>query len=54
MACTKSFAPIALRRDRVVEFVGLRKTLALSPDSLIQKTENGLVHSRLFRGAKGK
>jgi hypothetical protein len=37
MACTKSFAPIALRRDRVVEFVGLRESLALSPDSLIQK-----------------
>jgi len=49
-----SFAPIALRRDRVVEFVGLRETLALSPNSLIPKNRKRLGPQPTFRGAKGK
>src|SRR6476660_5193273 len=49
-----SFAPIALRRDRVVEVVGLRETLALSPDSLIPKNRKRLGPQPTFQRRQGK
>src|ERR1700752_3399340 len=54
VACIMRFAPIVLRRDLVVELVGLRETQALWPDSSIPKNRKRLGPRTIFQRRQGK